>query len=121
MRIIRTPILIQFHMKFSLVFDQSGDSIEFNVINNHEIFEYFVTQSVKNTCNSFSDDSVIGDTVTKLLNELHNSLSLTNTLSQKLCGIKFHENHDRFYGKTPRFPCLPLLVWEKEERKTGDF
>lgn len=82
-------------MKFSLVFDQSGDSIELNVINNHEIFEYFVNQSVKNTCNSFSDHSVIGDTVTKLLNELHNSLSLTNTLSQKLCGIKFHENHDR--------------------------
>jgi len=34
---------------------------------------------------------------------------------------EFHENHDRFYGKTPRFACHPLLVWEKEERKTGDF
>jgi hypothetical protein len=82
-------------MKFSLVFDQSGDSIEFDVIHNREIFEYFVNQSDKNVCNSFSDDSVVGDTVTKLLNELHNAVSLTNTMSQKLCGVKFAENNDR--------------------------
>ena len=82
-------------MKFSLVFNQSGDEILFETVYNADILEYFVEQSNKNSCNSFTDDHSIANSVGRLLNELHNALSLTNSVSYNLCGIKFSENNNR--------------------------
>jgi len=79
-------------MKFSLVFENSDDCIPFVVVNNDNILEYFVSNAENNSCNSFSDNQTISNTVSKLLNELHNALSLTNSTMPTLCGIRFPEN-----------------------------
>jgi len=79
-------------MKFSLVFENSDDCIPFVVVNNDNILEYFVSNAENNSCNSFSDNQTISNTVSKLLNELHNALSLTNSTMPTLCDIRFPEN-----------------------------
>jgi hypothetical protein len=78
-------------MKFSLVFENSNDSIELDVINNSDILEYFVQQSNTNHCNSFIDNQV-STKLDKLLNEVHSALSLTNSVMSPLCNIRFKEN-----------------------------
>jgi hypothetical protein len=80
-------------MKFSLVFDNSNDSIEFNVINNADILEYFVQQSNKNQCNSFVDNQIFTK-LDKLINEIHNAVSLTNSVMSPLCSTRFEENNN---------------------------
>ena len=79
-------------MKFSLVFENSGDYLPFVVVNNDNILEYFVSKVDNNSCNSFSDTQHIFFTVSKLLNELHNALSLTNSIMPSLCNTRFPEN-----------------------------
>lgn len=90
-------------MKFSLVFDHSGEEIVFDVVYNSDILEYFVDQSDKNNCNSFTDGHNIANSVGNLLNELHNAVSLTNSVSYSLCGIKFTEHNNRLDYLDQRF------------------
>jgi hypothetical protein len=80
-------------MKFSLVFENSNDSIEFNVINNADILEYFVQQSNANQCNSFANNQ-LSIQLDKLLNEIHSAVSLTNSVMSPLCNIRFKENNN---------------------------
>lgn len=82
-------------MKFSLVFDQSGDSIEFDVIYNGDMLQHFVAVSKAEDCNLFTDDAVIVDRVDRLLNDLSNCLSLTNSVLFDLIGTRFPETDNR--------------------------
>jgi len=81
-------------MKFSLVFENSNHEIEFDVVNNADILEYFIHKSNTNNCNSFTDNNLIGINVDKLLNELHTALTLTNSVMSNLCDIRFKEQFD---------------------------
>lgn len=79
-------------MKFSLVFDNPyQDSIEFETVYNDQILEYLIQMSDSKNCNSFSDNSVISDTVGRLLNELHTSVTVANTMMPILGQEKFTE------------------------------
>lgn len=80
-------------MKFSLVFENSHDSIEFETVYNVQILEYLIKMSNAGNCNSFSDDGVVANTVGKMLNELHSAVTLTNSIMPTLCQQKFDE-HD---------------------------
>jgi hypothetical protein len=79
-------------MKFSLVFENSNDYIPFEVVNNANILEYFVSKATDKSCNRFSDNQNISNTVSKLLSELHTAVSLTNSVMPNLCNIRFPEN-----------------------------
>ena len=79
-------------MKFSLIIDNSGDHIEFDVVNNSDILEYFIAKCQEKNSNSFTDNRSVADNIDRYLCELHNSLSLTNTVMFKLCGLRFKEN-----------------------------
>lgn len=81
-------------MKLQLVFDNSNDLIEFDVIYNHDILQYFVDMSDKNNCNQFSDEQKVFNTVSQLTTELHTAVTLTNSVVQPLCGLNFAENSD---------------------------
>lgn len=106
-------------MKFSLIFDRSGDEILFDVVYNADLFEYFVEQSDKNDCNSFTDTQT-GNTVTRLLNELHNALCLTNAVSYNLCGIKFAENDNRLDYLDQKFLNKQHEQWVKSQYQKID-
>jgi hypothetical protein len=79
-------------MKFSLVFENTGDSIPFEIVHNYELFEFFVDKSVSNDQNRFSDQQKISQQVSKGLTDLHWALSNTNEILYDLVGIKFPQS-----------------------------
>jgi hypothetical protein len=79
-------------MKFSLVFDNTGDCIPFEVMHNHELFEFFIAKSVGADQNRFGDNQVTAQKVGKSLTDLHWALSNTNEVLYDLAGISFSQN-----------------------------
>ena len=79
-------------MKFSLVFENTDDSIPFEVIYNHELFEFFVKKSISNNQNKFSDQQKIAKQVSKSLTDLQWALSNTNEVLYDLVGINFPQS-----------------------------
>lgn len=81
-------------MRFSLVFDNTGDTIPFEVVHNHELFEFFVDQTNQKNQNSFSNNRKLCRVVNKRLSELHSALSTVNEVLYDLVGINFKEFTD---------------------------
>ena len=81
-------------MKFSLVFENTGDSIPFKVVYNHELLEFFVEKSISNNQNRFSDQQKIAQQVGKSLTDLHWALSNTNEVLYDLVGINFPQSNN---------------------------
>lgn len=79
-------------MKFSLVFENTGDSIPFEAVYNHELFEFFVEKSVSKDQNRFSDQQKIAQKVSKGLTDLHWALENTNEVLYNLVGINFPQS-----------------------------
>ena len=81
-------------MKFSLVFDNSGDSLPFEVKHNHELFEFFVDQANTHTQNSFSNDRELYNDLDKKITHLHWAISKTNEVLYDLVGKSFEQHTD---------------------------
>ena len=79
-------------MKFSLVFENTGDSIPFELMHNRELFEFFVEKSISQNQNRFSDNQTIAQQVGKSLTDLHWALSNTNEVLYDLVGINFPQS-----------------------------
>ena len=79
-------------MKFSLVFENTGDSIPFEVVYNHELFKFFVEKSVSQNQNRFSDQQKTAQQISKGLTDLHWALSNTNEVLYNLVGINFPQS-----------------------------
>lgn len=78
-------------MKLTLTWQNSNDSIDFEVVYNHKLIEYFVQQANHLETNRFSDHGCVAASVDRLTSQLHNSLCITNSVMHKLCGIRFDQ------------------------------
>ena len=78
-------------MKFSLVFDTSGDIIPYEVVYNHELFEFFVNQTNQQKQNSFSNQCKLYKELDKKITHLHWALSKTNEVLYSLVGKSFEQ------------------------------
>lgn len=81
-------------MKFSLVFDKSGDTLPFEVKYNHELFEFFVNQTTNSNQNSFSDSQVLYKKLDKKITQLHWAISKTNEVLYDLVSESFNQHTD---------------------------
>lgn len=79
-------------MKFSLVFENSGDTLPFVVKYNHELFEFFVDQTNYHSQNSFSNHNVLQREVDQKITHLHWAISKTNEVLYDLIGINFSQH-----------------------------
>jgi hypothetical protein len=79
-------------MKFSLVFDKSGDTLPFEVKYNHELFEFFVDQTNKQSQNSFANDQEIYRDLDKKITHIHWAVSKTNEVLYDLVGQSFQQH-----------------------------
>jgi hypothetical protein len=79
-------------MKFSLVFDKSGDTLPFEVQYNHELFEFFVNYTNQQSQNSFANDQEIYKTVDRKITHLHWATSKTNEVLHSLIGKSFDQH-----------------------------
>lgn len=78
-------------MKFSLVFENTGDSIPFETKYNQELIEFFIDKCGNEDCNSFSNHNTLASTVSRLLTDLHWSISKTNEVLYALTGESFEQ------------------------------
>ena len=85
-------IYLLFVMKFSLVFNNTGDCIPFQVVHNCDLFEFFVQKSINDNQNQFSDNQITAQKVKKGLTDLHWALSNTNEVLYDLAGINFPQD-----------------------------
>jgi hypothetical protein len=77
-------------MKFNLVFEKTGDAIPFEVVVNHQLFEFFVEHIKQNSDNRFIDwGGVIHSVVKKHTNTLHQSIEQVNQITRLLADINF--------------------------------
>jgi hypothetical protein len=81
-------------MKFNLVFENSGDVIPFEVIMNHELFEYFVHMSQQHASNKFSNSKQLSNIVDQRLRDIHWAISKTNEILYTLSNKNFVEHTD---------------------------
>jgi hypothetical protein len=79
-------------MKFKLVFDKSGDEILLETKYNSDLLEFFVNKANQLGNNLFTDDSVVNNEVTPLLNDINSSLSKTNEIFYTLTKTSFRQN-----------------------------
>ena len=81
-------------MKFSLVFDNSGDDLPFEVVSNHELFEFFVDQANQKHQNSFANNQTLFAELDKKITHLHWAISKTNEVLYNLTGKSFDQHTD---------------------------
>lgn len=81
-------------MKFSLIFDNSGDTLPFEVKYNHELFEFFVNKANTESQNSFSNDCVLYNNVDLKIANLHWALSKTNEILYDLIDLNLTQQTD---------------------------
>jgi hypothetical protein len=81
-------------MKFLLVFENSGDSLPFEVKYNHELFEFFVDHSNKKLQNSFSNNRDLYKELDTKITHLHWSVSKINEVLYNLIGESFKQHTD---------------------------
>lgn len=79
-------------MKFSLIFDKSGDTIPFVVKYNHALFEFFIDQTNKKSQNSFSNDQELYKDLDKKITHLHWAISKTNEIFYDLVKKSFSQH-----------------------------
>jgi len=78
-------------MKFFLVFDNSGESLPFEVKYNHELFEFFVNKINNESQNLFSDNRELYKNVDIKIAHLHWAISKTNESLYDLIGKSFDQ------------------------------
>lgn len=79
-------------MKFSLVFENSGDCIPFTVVANEDVFEFFVNTATVNSQNAFSNNKKLAMLVDKHLTDLHWAISKSNEVLYSLIGKSFDQH-----------------------------
>ena len=77
-------------MRIKLVFERSGDELEFVPVN-HEVVEYYLDHLDKNNLNNFVADDSTYNGISRSINELQKSIRVSNEFIQKLTGNKFDE------------------------------
>ena len=91
---VEHPDQVTQHMKFSLVFDNSGDIIPVEVKYTHNLFEFFVEQTNKINQNSFSNDRELYKSLDQKITHLHWAISKTNEVLYDLIKTSFKQHTD---------------------------
>ena len=81
-------------MKFSLVFANSGDTLPFKVKYNHELLEFFVDKSNRESQNAFANHGVLHKEIDQKLAHLHWAITKTNEVLYDLIGTNFSQHNN---------------------------
>lgn len=103
-------------MRFSIVFENTNDSIPFEVISNKELFKFFVEKINAEGKNSFVVPD-IGSEVDKSLTQLHWALSKTNEVLYSLAGISFDQCVRLYDYLDQRFLNKLHADWVRSQQK----
>jgi hypothetical protein len=107
-------------MKFSLVFDNSGDALLFDVVHNHELFAFFVEKANAAEQNSFLNNQVLFKHVDQQLTHLHWALSKTNEVLYDLIKKSFKQQDMLLRYLDQDFLNMTHCEWAHSQKSTVD-
>lgn len=81
-------------MRFNLIYENSGDVIEFETVYNADLIEWFIDQANKRTDNKFDISQQFFKNIDKLITQCHWAVSKTNEVLYNLIGTSFAENEN---------------------------
>jgi len=81
-------------MRFNLIYENSGDVIEFETVYNADLIEWFIDQANKRTDNKFDISQEFFKNIDKLITQCHWAVSKTNEVLYNLIGTSFAENEN---------------------------
>ncbi len=102
-------------MKFSLVFDNSGDTLPFEVKYNHDLFAFFVNKANDANQNSFSNSQCLFKQVEPRLTHVHWSLSKTNEVLYDLIHYSFQQQSNLENYLDQDFLNMTHCEWVKSQ------
>ena len=80
-------------MKFNIIFENSGDTIPFEVVSNHELLEFFVATTNSKSNNLFSNNKKLFNDANKKLNDINWALSKVNEVMYLLTENSFTQQN----------------------------
>lgn len=81
-------------MKLKIVFDKTGDSVDLEVIYNHDLIEFFVDKANKTSRNQFYNDYRFYKQTNQRLNEINWAVCKINEVFCSLADQSFTQNSD---------------------------
>lgn len=79
-------------MKLNLVFENTGDFLQYEVRHNHELIEFFIDHCNTNKSNRFKNNDNLKIKIEKFLQEIDSAVSTTNKILPYLIDKKFERN-----------------------------
>lgn len=102
-------------MKFSLVFDNSGDTLPFTVKYNHDLFEFFVDKTNNENQNSFSNHQCLFRQVEPKITHVQWALSKTNEVLYDLVRYSFKQHSELENYLDQDFLNMTHCEWVKSQ------
>jgi len=81
-------------MKFNIVFENTGDTIPFEVRYNHDLIDWFIDKANQENCNQFFNKDNIDKEIDAKLNDINSALSKTNEVYWLLTGENFPQHNN---------------------------
>lgn len=107
-------------MNFSLVFDNSGQEIPFEVKHNHELIEWFICKAEQDQCNQFNNCDQLQQEIDQRLNELHWAVCKTNEYYWLLSDNVFQQQQDLLQYLDQSTLNKQHADWCRSQRKSVD-
>lgn len=107
-------------MRFSIVFDHTGDHIEFDVVYNSDLLIHFVDRCNLTNSNEFCDGGDVARQVSQLLQQIHSAVTMTNPVMSDLVGFSFDEHTDLLRYLDQAVLNRQHAQWVESQRHTVD-
>jgi len=107
-------------MNFSLVFDNSGDEIPFEVKHNPDLMAWFIDKANQENCNEFFNRDLLDKDLEQRVHELHWALSKTNEIYWLLSGENFPQQDDLQEYLDQRLLNRQHALWVKSQSNIID-
>lgn len=107
-------------MKFSIVFENSGDEIPFRIVYNQDLITWYIEKANQENSNKFYNNDGLDRDVDQRLNDINFAVCKTNEIFWLLCGENFPQNNDLEQYLDQKFLNKQHELWVKSQHKVVD-
>jgi hypothetical protein len=116
----RAQALVMLPMKFSIIFENSGDTIPFEVVHNHDLIAWFIQKADAEKCNCFFNNDDLDREIDHKLNSIHNAVSKTNEVYWLLADENFPQCNNLLDYLDQRFLNRQHALWVESQYRLID-
>lgn len=116
----RASALVTLSMKFTMIFENSGDEIPFEVCHNQDLISWFIHKANTEQCNCFQNNDDLSREVDQRLNEINWSVSRTNEIYWILTNENFPQYNNLLDYLDQKVLNRQHDLWVKSQRHCID-